>query len=562
MKLSPEKLKDLLVPPGHVSEEDFLRAAEEAKRLKRSLEETILERGLLRDDELGKLLAEAEGAQFINLRKEKIDEDVLGLIPEPVARKRRVIAFARTSEGVKVAMEDPHDLRTVHLVEKRVGTKVIPYFATKLDISEALSHYKASLREEFARLIFKWESPSASRDDKEQMAVRMVDTLLEYGYYNRASDIHIEPHTENILIRFRIDGVMHDMVETKKDLIDPIVTRIKILAKMRTDEHRANLEGRLTFEAEEEDVDVRISIVPVPEGENTVLRLLSEKNRELSVGTLGFAPRDEEKIMEVLKRPHGMVLATGPTGCGKTTTVYAVLKVLNAREVNIATIEDPIEYHIEGVTQIQVNSAKDITFAHGLRAIIRQDPDIIMVGEIRDEETANIAINAAMTGHVLLSTLHANDAGTTLTRLIDMGIEPFLVSSTANLIIAQRLVRKICERCRISYEMTKDEKKTVEDAPQFQSALKKFKGEEEVIRLYKGKGCDACGGTGYAGRTGIFEVLTVTDAIKDLVMKRAPSGEVMKEGVREGMTTMLEDGIEKVLNGITTLEEIFRATQE
>jgi len=562
MKISQEKLKELLVKPGHVSEEDFEEALKEGAVVKKEVDALLIAKGLIQDEQLGTLIADYLQVPFINLRKENIDEKVLYLIPEQVARSKKIVAFVKNEEEIKLAMEDPHDLETIHLIEKRTGGNVIPFFATRQDIEEALSRYKSGLKEEFDHLILQFTHPSLLEEEKDKTMVKMVDLLFEYGYYNRASDIHIEPYTDRGMIRFRIDGVLHDMLELPKELLDPLLSRIKILAKMRTDEHRAGQEGKMQFDAKEELVDVRVSVVPVPEGENVVMRLLAAKSRELSLGTIGLGEKDLEKIKLILKKPHGMTLATGPTGCGKTTTIYGILKVLDTREVHIATIEDPIEYAIEGVTQIQVNPKMNLTFAQGLRAIIRQDPNIIMVGEIRDEETASIAINAAMTGHLVLSTMHASNAATTLTRLLDMGVEPFLVASTINMIIAQRLVRKICEKCRVSYPVSTEEKYAINAQQYVKEIFSKVKASLEVVRFYKGMGCKTCSGTGLFGRIGIFEVLEVTDKIQGLVTKRATSGEIMKLAMHEGMTTLFEDGFEKALNGVTTLQEVLRLIQE
>ena len=387
--------------------------------------------------------------------------------------------------------------------------------------------------------------------------------MLDYGQENKSSDIHLEPHSKNIVVRFRIDGIMHDVLEIPKQLSDLMLSRIKILAKMRTDVHRAAMDGKLRHKTDEETIDVRVSIVPVTQGENVVMRLLSVKSRKFNLSDLGFSGNDLKKVKRTIKNPHGMILVTGPTGSGKTTTLYAVLKLLNQREVHISTIEDPVEYDIEGVSQIQVNPKTNLTFSKGLRAIVRQDPDIIMVGEIRDEETAGIAVNAALTGHLVLSTLHTNDSATALPRLLDMGVEPFLVGSTVNIVIAQRLVRKICEKCRASYMLTSGERKLIELAPAIYDACK-LKGSADLtnIRLYKGNGCKVCANTGYSGRVGVFEVLQMTEAVKELIMKHATSSEIKKYALGEGMVTMLEDGIEKVIQGVTTLSEVLRVAKK
>ncbi len=563
MQLSVEQLKKLLVAPGHISEADFEAAAREAETKEKSLEDVLVSTDLIEDEQLGQLVAEEFGYKLLNLKREKVDEDVFHRIPPLVARSREVVAIGREKLGVRVGMTNPGDLETRHLVEKRLGEKVVPYYLTKSDLEIALLRYRISLKEEFEELLEHLHDPELSREEKDKIIVKMVDMLLEHGYENKASDIHIEPREEEIAVRFRIDGILHEVLTMPKEFADLILTRLKILAKLRTDEHRAAQDGKFIYHSPQEAVDVRISVVPITHGENVVMRLLSAQGRKFSLHDLGFSDTDLEKLERAIQKPHGMILVTGPTGSGKTTTLYALLKVLNREEVHIATIEDPVEYDLEGVSQIQVNPRTNLTFAKGLRAIVRQDPDIIMVGEIRDPETAGIAINSAMTGHLVLSTLHANDAATTLPRLLDMGIEPFLVASTINVIVAQRLVRIICEACKVSYEPSAEEKKLLEFEPALLKIFeqKGYRNLEHVL-FYKGIGCKVCGQTGYAGRIGIFEVLEMGEEVRALVVKRAPSDEIMNVAIRNGMVTMLHDGIGKVLGGVTTLQEVLRVTKE
>lgn len=562
MTITPEKLKQLLVPPGYVSEADFSSALSEAQEKKKNLTEVLLDKDVIKDQQLGEVVAEAFGWTFMNLGQERIDDEILRSIPELVAKAKGVAAIGRTEEGVRLAMTDPDDLATRHLIEKRLGERVIPYYVTKSDFEVALDRYRPSLADAFADLLKKSEDPSLSRQEHDQLVVETVDLLLKYAHENRASDVHLEPRASEALCRFRIDGIMHDVLRLPRDLFDLILTRIKILSRLPTDEHRAALDGRFEFTANNETVDVRVSIVPISHGENVVMRILSASSRQFGLSDLGLSESDLEKVKRAIKKPHGMILVTGPTGSGKTTTVYAVLKILNTRGVNIAAIEDPVEYDIEGVSQIQVNLKTNLTFAKGLRAIVRQDPDIIMVGEIRDEETAGIAVNSAMTGHLVLSTLHANDAATTLPRLLDMGIEPFLLASTVNVAIAQRLVRKICQACRISYLITDEEKKMITSEPTLKEAFQKETKNMNALRFYRGPGCKVCGNTGYQGRIGIFEVLEITENIRPLIIERAASDTIVAAARKGGMTTMMEDGVVKVLNGVTTLSEVMRVTKE
>lgn len=384
--------------------------------------------------------------------------------------------------------------------------------------------------------------------------IRLVDALIAHAFEARASDIHIDPEEGRVRVRLRVDGVLHDAFILPKDIQSEVITRIKVLSGLRTDEHQAAQDGRFKIPIENVGyVDVRVSIAPTYYGENSVLRILSEMT-QLSLKELGFSKRDMAIVEKAVKKPYGMILATGPTGSGKTTTLYSIIKELNTPEISIITIEDPIEYSLKGVDQIQVNAQTDLTFAKGLRSILRQDPNVIMVGEIRDEETAGIAINAALTGHLLLSTIHTNDAATTLPRLLDMGIEPFLIASTVNIAIGQRLIRKVCSNCRVEKKLNDVE----------------FNSLKEVIRpellknnrnFFEGKGCNVCE-DGYEGRIGIYEVLEVTNNIRESIMKRVNSSIIQDEAIKEGMTTMLEDGFNKALEGITTIEEVLRIIHE
>jgi len=564
VKLSPAKLKEVLVGPGFITEADFELVREEAKIQNKSIEELLVESDLIIDEHLGKLIAEELGYKFIDLKEKIISEEIIKLVPEVVAKTQRIIVFDRDKEGLKVAMADPSDYEFQKFLEKKTGEKINVYYATPQALKEALKFYRKEIEKEFAELIktqIEKIKESGAEVETTPPIIKIVDTLIEYAYANRASDIHIEPFELETQVRYRIDGVLHDVLSLPKNLHNLLVARVKVLSRLRTDEHFAAQDGKFTIKFEEEKFDVRVSIVPVTEGENVVMRLHSEKARMFDLENLGLSEQNLKKIRVAIKKSYGMILATGPTGCGKTTTLYAILKLLNKPEVHIATIEDPVEYDMEGVSQIQVNPKTNLTFAKGLRAIVRQDPDIIMVGEIRDNETANIAVNSAMTGHLVLSSMHANTAATNLPRLMDMGAEPFLVASSVNIIVAQRLVRRICSKCRESYEIKTDELKNKVAKDKFPLLLKKI-GNKEKIRVYKGRGCKDCVNTGYSGRTGIFEVLEIEDSTKELIMQRADADEIEARASRNGMTTMFEDGIEKVLVGITTVEELLRVINE
>jgi len=422
----------------------------------------------------------------------------------------------------------------------------------------SLSLYSKKITTAFEDLINENVSKVKKLANDEPPIRKIVDTMITYAYQNSASDIHIEPLLDSTLVRFRIDGMMHDVVSLPANLDTQIVTRIKVMANLRTDEHQETQDGKINFkviyeENKSDNLDIRVSIAPVVGGEKIVMRLLSEKSRNFSIEDLGLQESDLKKVNAAYQQPHGMILSTGPTGSGKTTTLYAILKQLNRREVNIMTIEDPVEYQIENVNQMQVNPKADFTFSKGLRSIVRQDPDIILVGEIRDSETAGIAINSAMTGHLVLSTLHTNDAVTTFPRLMDMGVEPYLVASTVNVVIAQRLIRKICSKCKTSIEINPND---------LDIQLKKYFTETSNFHIFHGKGCDICNYTGYSGRIGIFEVLIMNENIRLAVTEKKNADELKKLALSSGMKTMLDDGIEKVKLGITTIEELLRVTKE
>lgn len=386
--------------------------------------------------------------------------------------------------------------------------------------------------------------------------IRLLDAIIETANNLKASDAHLDPAGKFLHVRFRVDGVLQEAVALPKELHAELISRIKILSGLRTDEHQAAQDGRFRIQTQSgQPIDVRVAIVPTYYGENAVLRLLSDNAEEFSLKSLGFSAINQQKIINAIRKPYGMVLATGPTGSGKTTTLYTLIKMLNTKEVSIITIEDPIEYSIEGINQIQVNARTQLTFANGLRSILRQDPNIIMVGEIRDAETAGIAVNTALTGHLLLSTLHTNDSATTLPRLLDMHIEPYLIASTVNIAIGQRLVRKICSSCKKAKDLSPSEFKSLTDVLPLNLV-----GKHQTF--FKGMGCEACGNTGYSGRVGVHEVLVIDPTIREALLRKATASEIKTLAVQQGMVPMLVDGIEKAKLGITTLEEVLRMLYE
>ncbi len=440
------------------------------------------------------------------------------------------------------------------MVAKKTGLSVSAYLATERDIYGIIRIYRRDLQKTLDRLM---KEHSLVTGNEDIPVAKIVDLIIDYAYQDKASDIHIEPSEKESLIRFRIDGILHDLAVLPKNLHDQLVTRIKVLSRLRTDEHMSPQDGKMQMKLEEENLDIRVSIIPITDGEKAVLRLLASHFGQFSLMDMGMNEKDLQKMISAYKKSYGMILSTGPTGSGKTTSIYAILKILNTREVNITTIEDPVEYKIKGVNQIQTNTQTDLTFASGLRSILRQDPNVIFVGEIRDNETANIAVNAALTGHLVVSTLHTNDAATALPRLSDMKVEPFLVASTVNVIVAQRLVRRICNSCRISLTIP------FEDLAKHISSdmIQKHFGNISEIRVYQGKGCKLCHNSGYQGRLGVFEVLEVTKNIRRLIVEKNDADVIQKAAIEEGMTTMLDDGLDRVAEGITTIDEVLRVTK-
>lgn len=520
----------------------------------------LLDKNLLSDTDLGNLVAQILGVPVVSLAAVKIPQEILTIIPELIARKERIIAFKKDEQGLHVAMENPRSLPIITFLQNKLGLPLIPYYATVRGIDQALALYLQDIGKAFGDIMHENLQQATGKNNQniDPPIIKIVETTVAYAYKNNASDIHMEPGEVNALVRFRIDGILHDIILFPMVLYPEIVRRIKVLAKLRTDESQEPQDGKIEFAIDEKNLDVRVSTVPVKRGEKIVMRLLSDGARQISLLTLGFSQSDLVKIENAYRKPYGAILATGPTGSGKTTTMYAILKLLNNRDVNIMTIEDPIEYDIEGINQMQVNQKTNVTFAAGLRSILRQDPNVILVGEIRDKETADIAINAAMTGHLVLSTLHTNDSATAVPRLFDMGIEPFLIASTVNVILAQRLVRKTHTVCRISEEVPRD--KLVGYLGE--TLISKIFGMEPMLRLYKGKGCDLCHNSGYEGRIGVFEVMVLDDEVKQAIIEKKDAAMIRTLCQKNGMRTMLEDGLEKVKAGETTIEEVLRVTKE
>ncbi len=560
MILPDEQVRKLILAQGLADEKTLAPVEKLAKDTKIPLAEAVVKKGgVLTDEQLGGLTASALNLPFVVLSKATIPEDVARIIPTRIARRKKAVAFERGTEGVKVALANPQgESALLRMVARKIGANAIAYYATESDIEKTLQVYKEDLQAVINSLI-KVPGKPVEESIGEAPIAEIVEKLIQSAYSDRSSDVHIEPQEDESLIRFRIDGVLQDVLSLPKPLHDRMVTRIKVLSDLRTDEHLSAQDGKMQIVLPEEDLDIRVSIVPIADGEKVVLRLLSSKSREYTLADLGMAVGDLSKVTKAMNKTTGTILSTGPTGSGKTTSIYAILKILNTREKNITTIEDPVEYRIRGANQIQVNVKTNLTFANGLRSILRQDPNVIFVGEIRDPETAGIAVNAALTGHLVLSTVHTNNAAATIPRLIDMKIEPYLVGSTVNVIIAQRLVRKICAYCKV--ESVEGEEELVKNFPKniITSHFTQMKQGKAVV--YHGKGCKMCRGTGYSGRLGLFEVLEVTKDVRKLILSRADSIDIEKQAIMEGMRTFLDDGLEKVARGLTTIEEVLRVTK-
>lgn len=567
LRLPIEKIKELLVNSGLVPADVFQSIIEESKRAGQDIIDVLISRGFITEDYALQLYADYFKTPVIKLRGRLIKKTLLSMIPEEIARMRRAVVFDQDKNGVVyVGMEDPGDLETINFLEKYLNTPIKVFLTTDKDLNYVYSLYGKEVVEDFRQLIEENIKATArlkmmgEKEVAEELPIiNIVDGILAYAISLNASDIHIEVLKDGVLVRFRIDGVLHEMMRIPKEVHPAIVARIKLLAGLKIDEHRKPQDGRLRYEALGEAMDIRVAIMPTFYGEKVEMRLLRATAKPMSLRELGMLDDTAKLIEESIKKTFGMILVTGPTGSGKTTTLYSILNMLNKPEVNIVTIEDPIEYDIRYVNQTQINPQAGITFATGLRAILRQDPNIIMIGEIRDEETAEIAVHSALTGHLVLSSLHTNDAPTAVPRLIDMKIPPFLVAAVLNTVIAQRLVRRICRDCIESYQP---------DAEFLESLRIQFKGTpNENIELpkilYRGAGCQICNYTGYRGQLAIFEALNLDEDMRRLITKPDFELDALRKLAKErGMITMLEDGIRKAQLGMTTVEEVLRVIRE
>lgn len=582
--LKEERFKKIVVDNGILSPEDCDKIIAEAKVAKLPPAEYLIGKGAIPEDLLYKTIATGLNLPFVDLRGKAIPQDVLFLISEEIARTHSLIVFAKENNQINIATLDPDNLDTIQIIEfirRKTELESKIFLTSPAGLEAGLRQYSKDFEAEMKNAMTDRSSESTKSGSgvspEEESAklpsvIKIVDSLLEYAAIKDASDIHIEPTEEGIMVRCRIDGILRKVMELSKEMKPGIVARIKILANLKIDEHQVPQDGRFKIANPKYEVSLRVSVFPTFDGEKIVLRLLKERAGVITLDKLGFLPSQLKIIKRNIKRPYGMLLVTGPTGSGKTSTLYAILNVLNTAGVNITTVEDPIEYKLSGINQAQVKPALGFTFASGLRSILRQNPDIIMVGEIRDEETAGIAVNAAMTGHLVLSTLHTNDAAGALPRLLDMGVLPYLIGSTVNVIVAQRLVRKICRKCIQSYILSKKDIQHIEEELKIDfSDLTKILKSEGVLaggesidnlRFYRGKGCEECDGGGYRGRIGIFEVLEVSKEIARLIADKADATVLKKQAIKEGMLTLLEDGFIDAKNGVTTIEEVLRVSKE
>jgi type IV pilus assembly protein PilB len=584
MRIDPKQLKAFLLDSGLVPERDIDAAFKRATELHQKPGDVLVMSGKITAQDLGRVEGYILGIPYVNLEGEKVDMELLHIIPEPIARAHNVIAYKRTKDDLEVAMLDPEDLETIEFLKKKSHLTIKPRLTNELSMKYLLSLYQKSLEAEFGEIIKNESeqllvSPGSGQEGGEQEDLRkiaeelpiikIVDTLIRHAILQKASDIHIEPLENELIVRYRIDGILRDAMVLPKKIASAVVARVKVLSGLKLDEKRLPQDGRFKIETSEYRFSTRISILPVYDGEKVVMRLLPENTKGFSLETLGFHGESLELLHKNIKRTVGMILATGPTGSGKTTTLYTLLDLINTPDVNISTVEDPVEYRMQRINQTQVKPDIGFTFANGLRSILRQDPDIIMVGEIRDSETASLAINSALTGHLVVSTLHTSSAAGSLPRLIDLGVEPFLIASTVNVIIAQRLVRTLY-KTKQEITLTREQIAQLEKSVDIERILKFLRDERiiepkakiEDVSFYKPIPAPPDSEDGYQGRIGIHEVLVVTSTIRELIMKNSDADEINKEARRSGMMTMLEDGIFKAAQGITTIEEVLRATQE
>lgn len=593
MRISDDTLRKLLIENDIASEEQLKPLKEEAVRTSQSLQDTVINNHLITEADLTKLYATYADIPYIEIDPHDITTETLNRIPERIARQYEAVIFKIDDDGrIHLAMDDPDDIQAISFLEKEIGTNVKIYVAPHENILQCLENYRGDVNEELNQVIDiqREDDGTAQQVSEADVAenspiAQTVNLLLEYAIRSQASDIHIEPRENYVQIRYRIDGVLKEVNQLPRNVLGALISRIKILANLKIDERRVPQDGRFKIKIAGKQYALRVSTLPIADGEKVVMRILDESNQAVTLQQLGYWGHSLDVISEAMTEPNGMILVTGPTGSGKSTSLFSILTMLNKPDVNISTIEDPVEYKIQGVNQTQTNVKAGMTFANGLRALLRQDPNIIMVGEIRDGETANLGVQAALTGHLVFSTLHTNNAATSLPRLLDMGIEPFLIASTVKAVVGQRLVRRLCMVCRQQYAPSPEEIAEITKlfnlrtgqtfsyihGLELQAMQQQVGGEtpagtseQTVISLWHAnpEGCDECNHSGYKGRIGIYEVLGVSIPIQKMITANATSEQIQEQAIADGMTTMQTDGLVKVLRGNTTLEEVLRVTRE
>mgnify|MGYP000889631687 FL=1 len=592
MRISDSSIEKILRQGEVISESQLAELKMEAERTHHSLQTIILEHKVLSEVQLGQKIGEYINVPFVTIEPKDIPDDVLKRIPEHIARQYNVVLFAADDNGVlSLAMEDPDDVQALNFIQKEIGYNIKVFLATKNNILDCLENYRGNITDELDEVVSiqsgaESDSQNVSEEEISENSpiAQTVNLLLEYAIKSGASDIHIEPREDFVQVRYRIDGVLKEVNKLPRNVQGALVSRIKILSNLKIDERRVPQDGRFKIKVSGKQYALRVSTLPIADGEKIVMRILDESNQAVALDSLGYWGLSLSTLKDAMAQPNGMILVTGPTGSGKSTSLFSVLSELNTPDVNISTIEDPVEYKIPGVNQTQTNSKAGMTFASGLRALLRQDPNIIMVGEIRDGETANLGVQAALTGHLVFSTLHTNNAATCLPRLLDMGIEPFLIASTVKAVIGQRLVRRLCMHCRQQYVPDARELAYIVQmfnlkqgsmqrlhALEQQAAADKIGGNTplgstDVTIQYlwrpNPEGCDECGHNGFKGRVGIYEVLGISIPIQKMITANATSNEIQQQAITEGMVTMQTDGFVKSLRGVTTLEEVLRATRE
>lgn len=600
MRIADSLVKKLLDKYGGISKEQLASLNEQVLTDKKPLQDLVIKNNLLSEKDLTKLYADEIEVPFVELNAREIKHDVLKQLPERIARQYNAVVFDIDAQGTNmVAMEDPDDIQALNFLQKQLGNKLQVHITTSSLLQAALDQYRGNISSELTKVIADNDESEIDEeigeDDlaEDSPVAQTVNIIIEYGVKAGASDIHIEPRENFVVVRYRIDGLLREANKLPRKLLGSLVSRIKILSNMKIDEHRAPQDGRFKVEISGQVYALRVSTLPILDGEKVVLRILNESTKAADFTELGFWGRALQNLQQAIVQPHGMVLVTGPTGSGKSTTLFSVLSSLNTPNVNISTVEDPIEYHVVGANQTQVNPIAGMTFETGLRALLRQDPNIIMVGEIRDGETADLAVQAALTGHLVFSTLHTNNAATCLPRLLEMGVEPFLIASTVRVVVAQRLVRRLCVDCREAYapdvtmikqlnksfqlddnggfkQMHELETQALADGIGKSSGVKDADIDQPsssastITRLWKAhdEGCDSCNHAGYKGRIGIYEVLSNSTAIQKMIVSNSTSESIEQAAIDEDMLTMQLDGLIKALRGQTTIEEVLRVTSQ